>query len=209
MSKKTAKIQAEKYIEVDKVLYPQIQEEFEKIETGKSFSKTDVRMIHFSDKVDKTLRILKAIDTSELHEIVDEKIIEIIEHNINFIYDDLLYIQRRLLGYEFADDLKVPVSKYLKSVAGDDSNYKKWAKHPDELLHKFIEMLTHPDNVETYRNQIKRMALGTMSQKEFNKIFQATKHKMIELHKPKLGDPEKTSAKFESFSEYKTYNYEA
>jgi len=193
MSIKTAKIHSIKYLEVENTLYPQIQSEFEKIENDMMVSRDDIRMIRFSEKVNKALRILKSVDTSEISEITSEEILQTIEHNINFMYDDLLYIQRRLLGYEYVDDLKGPVMKYLKHIGGDPSNYRKWAQHPDELAHKFIGMLTHPDNVETYKNQIKRMALGTMSQKEFEKIFHAAKHKMIPA----------PSNKFESFDEYK------
>ena len=84
---------------------------------------------------------------------------------------------------------------YSKFKFGDSSIGKSFGK---ALANKFIEMLTHPDNIETYKNQIKRMALGTMSQKEFEKIYQATKHKMIHAPKPKT-----SQNRFESFDEYK------
>ena len=62
------------------------------------------------------------------------------------------------------------------------------------MARKFIGMLTHPNNVETYKNQIKRMVLGTMSQREFNKIYQSAKHKMIPV----------PTTRFESFKDYKS-----
>ena len=84
-----------------------------------------------------------------------------------------------------------------------DYDYKKWAKSEEELTGKFIGMITHPDNIETYRNQIRRMALGTMSLKEFKKIFDATKNKMI----PDWEEQRKhQKGKFQSFNQYKEEN---
>ena len=196
MSNKAAELQAKKYLEVIDVLYPEITEEFGNIETGGYVAKNDVHVIRFGDKVKKALRILKQINPKELLALIDEKALETVQHNINFVYDDLLYIQKRLLAFDFIDDLQVPVANYLKQIAGNPSNYKRWADDEDQLTSKFIAMLTHPDNIEAYKNQIKRIALGTMSQREFNKIYNATRHKMIPL-------PEENN-KFKSFKDYET-----
>jgi len=187
-----AQVNAKKYLNIIKRLYPQIKEEFEKIETDGSYSKTDVRAIRFGEIVDKTLKILKQIDTNKMRDSVDEEIIKTIDHNINFIYEDLLYIKKLLLAYEYADDLYDPIKNYLKFLTGDPYNYRKWAEDADQLTKKFIGVMTHPDNIDLYKGYFKRMTLGTMSLREFKKIFEATKHKLIPL----------PSHKFESFSAY-------
>jgi hypothetical protein len=195
MSRATAEKHARKYLMVVKDIYPEISQEFEEIENDKA-ARSEVRMDRFSGKLNKAIRLLKQVDSQELREIASEEVVNNVEAKINSLYDDLLYMQRRIMGYEYAENLEVPLTRYLKNAAGNPENYKKWAKHPEELTKKFMEMLLHPDNVETYKNQIKRMALGTMSQKEFNKIFQAAKHKMMPL-------PEYN---FKSFKDYKGSN---
>jgi hypothetical protein len=183
MSKELAEKNAKKYLDIRQHIYPEITDEFENIESSELVNTKDVRIIRFVDKIQKTIKVLKTIDTSEFNLIVNEDTIETIEYNINSMYDNLLYIQKRLLAYEYADDLQSPIRQYLKNIVGDSSNFRRWAKDEDDLANKFISMLTHPDNIETYKNQIKRMILGTMSLKEFKKIYDTTKHKMIALPK--------------------------
>jgi hypothetical protein len=196
MKNKEAEVHIKRYMNIMDTLYPEIKEEFEKIETDKSISKTDVRIIRFSDKIKSIIRILKHIDVNKIAEIIDQKTLETAKHNINFIYEEMLYLQKRLVGDEYIDDLKIPVRKYVEKMGTYSLiGYEKYTKDLDQLTDKFIGMLTHPDNINTYKNQIKRMALGTMSQNEFNKIFDATKHKMKVV-------PKKIR-KFQSFKEYK------
>lgn len=192
MSEKNAKIQAEKYLDIYNDVYPQIMKEFEEIEDRYASDKSEASMERFLEKINKTLRILKNIDTNSLDEIVTEEVIKTINHNIDYMYEELLNIKKRLESNEYVESLKSPVRRYFKQIGGDPSNYKKWAKDEEQLTNKFIGVLTHPDNFDMYKNHIKRMALGTMSLKEFKKIFDAAKHKMTPL-------PNYT---FESFREY-------
>jgi len=193
---KSAELNSKKYLLVANELYPSIIDEFAEIEAGKPFS--TIQTERLSDKIKKAVNLLKQIDTVAIGEKLSDDKVEIVEHNINFMYEELLYLQKRLMADTYIDDLKVPVRKYIRKIAGDPSNYKKWAKDEDELVGKFIGMLTSPDNIETYKSQIRRMALGTMSLREFKKIYQATKHKMI----PRWEE----SQRFQSFSKYKDEN---
>ncbi len=193
---KLAETNARKYFLVSKELYPEITDQFAEVEDGKTLD--SIQLERLFDKIKKATSVLKQIDTSAISTVVDEKTIEAIEDNVNYMYEELLYIQKRLMADEYVENLKAPVRKYIKKIAGDPSNYKKWASNEDELVGKFVGMLTHPDNIETYRNQIRRMAIGTMSDKEFKKIFDATKHKMIPRWEQK--------GKFQSFNQYKEEN---
>lgn len=189
---KNAEINAKKYLLILNTLYPEITEEFKNIEeSGKQLD--NIKYVTFSEKIKKLITSLKQIDISTLREIAKDNVIKGIENDINFMYEELLYIQKRLLAIKYADALKVPIKRYLKNVTGDPSNYKRWAQHPDELAKKFIEMLVHPDNIETYKGQIKRIILGTMTLKQFQKLFDMSKYKMI-------ASPENT---FQSFKDYK------
>jgi len=189
---KNAEINAKKYLLILNTLYPEITEEFKNIEeSGKQLD--NIKYVTFSEKIKKLITSLKQIDISALREIAKDDVIKGIENDINFMYEELLYIQKRLLAIKYADALKVPIKRYLKNVTGDPSNYKRWAQHPDELAKKFIEMLVHPNNIETYKGQIKRIILGTMTLKQFQKLFDMSKYKMI-------ASPENT---FQSFKDYK------
>ena len=178
-----------------KALHQEIIETFETIETGGlTLSKDRYAFVKLKKDIRILISTVSKIDILQISkEIKDEEFIEKLRSKLQEFYESAEYIEKRLLAYEYVDDLLVPVKKYLKHITGDSSNYRKWAKHPDELAHKFIGMLTHPDNIDIYINQIKRIALGTMTQKEFNKIFQTAKHKMVTS--PDTG--------FQSFSDYK------
>ena len=136
MSRATAEKHGHNFLMVVKDIYPEISQEFDEIENDKA-ARSEVRMNRFSGKLNKAIRLLKQVDAQELREIVDEKTINNIETKINAIYDDLLYMQRRVMGYEYAKNLEVPLSRYLKNAANNPENYKRWAKHPDELIKKF------------------------------------------------------------------------
>jgi hypothetical protein len=188
---KTAETHIKKYYLVSEDLYPSIIDEFGAIEDGEELNA--IQSERLIENIKKALTTLKQIDTSAIGSVVSDEQKEVIEDNISFMYEDLLVIQKRLMADEYIDNLKSPVRRYFKQIGGDPSNYKKWAKDEEELTNKFIGMLLQPNNIDMYKNQIKRMALGTMSLKEFKKIFDATKHKMIPI----------PNYAFESFREYK------
>ena len=191
---KNAEIHIKKYYLVAKNLYPPIVDEFYEIEEGKKLNV--VQLERFNEKIKRALALLKQIDTSAIGAVISSnKQKEIIEDNIAYMYEEILNIKKRLEVDEYVENLWVPVRRYIKQMKEDPSNYKKWAKDEEQLTGKFIGMITNPDNFDMYKNHIKRMALGTMNLKEFKKIFNAAKHKMIPL-------PEYT---FESFREYKKY----
>lgn len=194
MSKQEVLKYAKIYSEAKK-LHNEILETFEKIESGNiTMSKDRFIFIKLRKDTKYLQLLLNKINIIEIEkEVNNPELVDKIKTNLQLFFETSEYIQKRLLAYEYADDLLVPVKRYIRQIAINPNDYKKWAKHPEELAHKFIEMLTHPDNIETYKNQIKRMALGTMSQREFNKIFEATKHKMVPL----------PDNKFQSFSDYK------
>jgi len=177
-------------------LFDVIEENFSKIDQEPEHNKSDYAIEKLFADIKKLTSILNKINIDELEDKnVSQEDKENIEYNINFMYEAVDHIYRYLQGKKLINDLIVPVSNYFKKLNFPFTEYKKWAKNNDQLTKKYIAMLTHPNNVLTYKNQIKRMALGTMSLKEFEKIYYATKDKMIPLYKP--------AEKFQSFKEYK------
>jgi hypothetical protein len=172
------KLNSKKYFQVSNQLYPTITKLFSEIESGDS---TLIQQEKLEDKIKKALSILKQIDISSIKTVVNKETLDIIKDNIDYMYEEITYIEKRLLAYKYYDDLKFGIGRYFRLLTGNPDNYKKWAHHPDELIKKFVGVLLHPDNVEMYENQIRRIISGTMSQKEFNRIFDASKHKMSML----------------------------
>lgn len=177
-------------------LFDDIRDNFEKIDQNISKeSEFDIKKL--LESIKKLTTILNRINVNELQtKDIKEKDLKNIEFNINFIYESIDYMYRYLQGRKYANDLNTPVNGYFERLNLPVSEYKKWASDERELTKKYIEMLTHPNNSLTYKNVIKRMILGTMSLKEFEKIFHASKEKMI---------PTKEYS-FKSFKNYKDEN---
>ena len=127
---------------------------------------------------------LNKITIKDLKEKYSPEVVEDIEHNVDFFYEGADYIKRRLLGIKYYDLIIGPMYHYINKVYYGTGDKK-------DLSRKFAAMLTHPNNIMTFMNYIKRMAVGTMSDSEFKKIYTSNKNKMLGGTKA-----------FESFSNY-------
>jgi len=185
-----SKNNAQKYLSILKEQFPAIREEFAEIESGRKMN--DMQTKSFQNKIKRVINALGKIDVTSFKDSVKHETLETIKDNIDYMYEELTNIMNRVTSNKYITELTIPVRSYIRKMKTDDSEYEKWANDEDMLSKKFVGMLAHPKNFELYKNHIKRMILGTMTQKEFRKIFQSGKHKMIPLWKPK----------FESFNEY-------
>jgi hypothetical protein len=176
-------------------LFDKIQDNFQKIEE-KTSSEETYEIDKLIDDIKRVTNILNRINVDELSEQIEDEDKETIEFNINFIYESLDYMEKYLLGEKYRDNILVPIRDYIKKMFLHSQDYSRWASDEDELAKKYAEMLTHPNNVLIFQNFIKRLALGTVSQREFLKIFNTNKHKMIPSPK----------SSFKSFKDYKEEN---
>ncbi len=171
-------------------LFDEIQENFQQLE-NENADKSIIDKLR--DDIKRLTNILNKINVDELSEKISDDDKDNIEYNINFIYESLDYMEKVLFAEKYRTDLLIPVKKYFKKLSLPSSVYKKWANTESELTKKYVAMLTHPNNIMSFKNQIKRIALGTMSINEFKKIFDTVKSKMMLQSK----------INFESFKEYK------
>lgn len=191
----SAKRASELYKRADD-LYERISKNFESIESGEiTYANDKFKFVKLQGDLKQLRSMLMKIDIESLERYIGEDQTKILEHNITFMIENGEYIEKRLMADEYVDQLYRPVKKYLHQFMGDPSNYKKYAEDEGQLAKKFIGMMTHPDNIDYFKGYLKRMILGTMTLKEFKKIYEATKYKMIHL----------PQHQFESFSEYKKY----
>ncbi|MFA5153659.1 MAG: hypothetical protein WC554_13955 [Clostridia bacterium] len=116
--------------------------------------------------------VLAKINVEDLKEKYDDSFIEDVQHNVDFFFDAADYIKKYLYGRKYYDLIIGPITSYIGKVYYGPGNHR-------ELARKFAAMLTHRDNIMTFMNYIKRIAVGTMSDTEFKKIFNSNKHKII------------------------------
>jgi len=179
-------------------LHKEIDDVYNDFEEGKiPESQKDTIINRTLDKINKLNSTLSKVDVRDLEETYNKEVIDDVEHNLDFFYEAADYIEKYLLGKRYYDSLLNGVSSLIKKLSPSPYDYKKYAENEQQLAKKFTAMLLHPHNVNQFINQIKRMALGTMSNSEFKKIFQTNKGKMTRL----------PSMKFESYHEY-TEDYE-
>jgi len=187
------------YYKQAKYLHKTIDETFNDFSAGKiRDSEINTTVNKALNDINRLQRTLNKININDLYDHYDDNIIETIEHNIEFYYEAADYIEKTLLAAKFHEPLLVAVENYIEDLKLYPGEYRKWAKDEYDVAKKFTAMLLHSDNIMRFINHIKRMSLGTMSKREFKKIWDANKGKII-----------KTPIKeFQSFKEYNE-NYEA
>jgi len=177
-----------------KYLYKGISEVFDQFEAGEiSDVQKDTIISRTIDDIDRLNNILSKINIHELEGNYPQDEIDKVEHNIDFYYEAADFIEKYLLAKKYYSSLLNSVNSYIKKLGLSQHEYQVYANTEKELIKNFTRMLLHPNNIFQFINQIKRMALGTMSINEFKKIYLANKSRMRKL--PRKG--------FESFKDYK------
>jgi len=175
-------------------LHKQISDVFAQFEAGEvPEEQQDTVIARTLDDVSKLNNALNKINVQELEGNYDENTIEDVEHNVDFYFEAADYIEKVLTAKKYYESLLNGVKTLIKKMSPSQMDYNNYAQTEAELAKKFTAMLLHPNNISQFTNQIKRMALGTMSQNEFKKIFYTNKKKMQRLPK----------RNFQSFKEYK------
>lgn len=184
------------YYKQAEYLWKEIDQTFNEFEDGNI---PDIRVDNVVAKtisdISRLTGLLRKINIQDLEGHYDKNIIDDVKYNIGAFYEAADYIEKYLLGKKYYDSLLNGVSRLIEEMSLDHGQYKKWAKDEEELSRKFTNMLLHPNNINQFINQIKRISLGTMSEKEFRKIYDTNKNKMIPILHEGLS--------FYSFKEYK------
>jgi hypothetical protein len=177
-----------------KYLYKNIAEVFDDFEEGKvSDVQQDTIIERTLNDINRLNNTLPKVSMRDLEEEYDKETIEDVEHNVDFFYEAADHIEKYLLGKKYYSSLLNGIHALFRKLSLSQRDYEKYAKDENELAKKFTATLLNPSNIMQFMNQIKRMAVGTMSIHEFKKIYQTNKNKMIKL--PKYN--------FQSFNKYK------
>lgn len=165
-------------------LHKQIDDTFNRVDTGKVSSvQIDTIVNKCLNDIDRLRSLLNKVNINDLENSYSPEVIENVKVNLDFFYEAADYIEKYMIGKKYRDSLLNGIENFIEDLNLLKSDYKKWANNEEELSKKFTEMLLHPNNIDKFINHIKRMSLGTMSLKEFKKIFETNKNKMIPIHK--------------------------
>jgi hypothetical protein len=161
-----------------KRVYQEIDNKFYDLQS-KNLQESEFILNQLLNKLNTLKRHIRGINISDLTGKYPDKTIDAVTYNIEVFNDAVYFWERFLLGSKYAIGLRDPIRlKYVPGLNLENYELNKWGGSENEVSKRVIGTLTHPDNVLEYDRSIKRMILGTMIQREFNRIFDVLKHKM-------------------------------
>ena len=191
MSKGSKQRFTEKYLEIQNT-YKTVNDIFSKFENKEIPKDEEENIIDDAINDVKTARsLLKRLNIKDIYGEYEKTFIDTVRKNMEFMEEALNHIYDSFMAARLYDDILDPLRMYIKNMNILPSEYKKWAENEQNLTNKFAAMLAR--HAYLFKNQIRRIALGTLSQKEFIKIYKANKHRMIPTYT------------FESYSNYKNH----
>ena len=179
---------SDKYLAIQDT-YEQISKAFQRFEEGDiPTDQLDTLIERALNEIKIAQSNLKRLNIKDIEGEYDEVFIDDIQKHITFFKDAFSHFYDSFTGAKLYDEIIDSVKLYIKGVSLSPKEYERYAETEDQLAGKFTAMLIK--HVDTFKNQMKRIAVGTMSQREFNKIYHTNYRKMI------------PSYTFESFNNY-------
>jgi len=179
-----------------KAIYKAVDDQWYDMEQkGENITEFDINQL--LNRLKDLKRHIRYVEIADLEGAHSQETIDAVKHNTELMQDALYFWERSFSGQKLASDLQDAVfQKYLPDANVPEKDLDTFGGNMKELGKRFIAAITHRDNVKEYERAIKRMNLGTMSQREFDKIYAVLKHKMIPAKKHK----------FQSRDDYKKEN---
>jgi len=160
-----------------KQLYNEIDESFYDIENG-VLENSEFQINQILNKVNTLEKLLKFIDIEDLKEKYPPETINAVKENKEIFEEAVYFWKRYFLGGKYVFGLKDPIMlKYVPGLKLDQTELDKLGKSEETLSKEIIATLTSDLYVLEYEKAIKRIILGTMTQKEFNRLFDVILYK--------------------------------
>ena len=176
-------------------LYDKLNDAWYELESGKGTN------IEF--EVDQLLRnlntfgkLIEKIYIDDLKGNISQEQLEHVKHNKDLFWQGFFMMSRHAKGIKYADEIKAPLASYIYKLKVQPNEYRQFADDEQDLVKKFVAALTHPDNVMDLELKLKRIAKGTMSEKEFRSIYDTYKGYIIRASDKK--------GEFQSFNDYRS-----
>lgn len=190
-----------KYYKKAKSIYNEIDQKYYDLQSKKS-EESEFKINQMINRLKEFKKYLRYVDVNDLQDHYSDETINNVTHNVELFHDALYYWERFFLQAKYAKDLLEPLMhKYIKDLNLGEEEIENWGGSIESVARKFITAVTNPDNIIEYEKAIRRMALGTMTQKEFNRIFDVVKHKLVVTKKKLKFESMKIPTSLEEYQE--------
>lgn len=177
MSKASKQRFTDNYLIVQET-YKEVNDIFSKFESGEIPEDEQEKTIEGAmEDIKKVQALLRKLNIKDIYGEYEEEFIKGIAANMEFFKESFEHIYERFNQSILYDEIIGSVTNYISDMKLFPSEYKKWARNEKNLAAKFTEALVKHAHI--FKNQIHRIAIGTMNAKEFKKIYDANKNKMI------------------------------
>lgn len=189
MSKQSKQKFTDKYL-IAQDTYKEVNAIFQKFENGEiPEDQLDNVIEDTLSEIKSVQSILRKLNVKDIYgEEYDDDFIQDIKNNIDFMEDAFEHFYEKFMSAKLFDEIIGSVRNYIEDMKLSHAEYRRYAADEKQLADKYTAMLVK--HASMFKNQIHRIALGTMNQKEFVKIYKANRNKMIPLYT------------FESFTNY-------
>lgn len=189
MSKQSKQKFTDKYL-IAQDTYKEVNDIFQKFENGEiPEDQLDNVIEDTLSEIKSVQSILRKLNVKDIYgEEYDDDFIQDIKNNIDFMEDAFEHFYEKFMSAKLFDEIIGSVRNYIEDMKLSHAEYRRYAADEKQLADKYTAMLVK--HASMFKNQIHRIALGTMNQKEFVKIYKANRNKMIPLYT------------FESFTNY-------
>ena len=159
-------------------IYKVIEDLWEDVELsrGDNPKETENKLLDALNTLEKYYR---GVETADLHGYVDNEKISQVKHNLDIFKETKNFIEKKIVGGQDAEILEDTVKDYINRMDLSKEEYHPWADNIPELVNKFLGTIVNPRYYDLYKNHIKRIQLATMTQKEFERLFDGVKQRMV------------------------------
>ena len=169
---------SENNYKIAKALYQEISDDFYDVENNASDEDDSYLIDTTLDNVKRLNRHINRINIEELEDQYDEKVIDIIDDNVDTFKEASYFIERALMSMKLFDKVHPVLDQYISKV-----RWQEIADDEQSAIKKLGRFLTSEDNYESYRTIINNIVKGTMKRKAFNDFFNSISNRIA---KPKV-----------------------
>lgn len=177
MSKQSKQRFTDKYL-IAQDTFKEVKGIFQKLEEGEIPDDQKDNVIEDAlEQIKLAQAALRKLNIKDIYGEYEQSFIEDIKDNIDFFEESFQHFYEGFMSVKLFDEIADSVRNYIADMKMSPPEYRRYADNEKQLADKYTAMLVK--NHTLFKNQIHRIALGTMGKKEFEKIYKANKNKMI------------------------------
>jgi len=151
-------------------LFSEIRELWDNLEGA-----SDYQYMEALDKADDLQKQIAKVDLNDMQEYLKQqgklKSLDEVKHNLDLFKEAAFRIGREILGWSYYEDLIDAAPRFITAIK---KKYPlKYQGEKEDLVKQFVSLISKPDNVERYKNNIESIIRGNMTLPYFSRIFDA------------------------------------